>query len=803
MATVPRYDNLQTSVSAGGGGRFSVPSIPGADAIAADQMQRQGQALGQASSQAARIMIDAQQEANQVRVIDALNQAKEKMFDLTYSQQDGFTSIKGVNALQRPDGKSLSQEYGDRFQETVSNISQGLGNDAQRRAFEQQASGMRLQLRGEIDRHMSNEFRNYQGSVYDGAIANAQNVLSMNYTGVEEGGAVDTQVGIIDRAVREKARLNGLSQEFADSQVRKAVSSAHLLAISAALEKNDPAFAKGYLQKYRGKMEADDILKTQGLIDKQLDFTLALQAAGQATTVAATTIMPTEAARAFNILIGSESGGRQFGADGQPLRSSAGAIGVAQVMEGTGPEAAKLAGLKWDRERWLNDEGYNRALGQAYFQKQLQNFGDLARAYAAYNAGPQATKDAIATAEKEGAPGAWLSKLPRETQAYVTNNMAAFQAGGGTPRRMTKTEVMEQAVSNLGPNPSPEAVRQVRTIASQQYETLEKDKKEADEEATKNAYSYILANGGTYDSLPASIKARVPAADVTKVNEFAGKMFRGADIDDPATYQVMSDPNTLRQMSDSELYRQRASLSEASWQAFAKKRGELRTGNDMDITSVSEQKSALIKSLGLKDKAAGEFQIQADKALSAAQQDKGRPLNWDERQAVLDREAQKGRSPGFPWSSSTYQFQATAKGKDFTPEWTDGQIREASDAIRRLGIQNPTRAQLEGVLREAYGFPSVITPPVTPASAPPTAPMPSPPSAGLPPVPESYTRAMTQFLAAQQPGAQQQRRAAADAEARLVAERRAAFSREQSAALSGMRAAAQAERNRRNNNEGS
>lgn len=122
----------------------------------------------------------------------------------------------------------------------------------------------------------------------------------------------------------------------------------------------------------------------------------------------------------FSNMISQESGGRQFGSDGKPLTSSKGATGRAQVMPGTGPEAAKLAGLPWDENRFKNDAEYNTALGKAYFDKQVQDFGgDEAKAAAAYNAGPTRVKEAIATAAKSGNPDGWLALLPRETQDYV------------------------------------------------------------------------------------------------------------------------------------------------------------------------------------------------------------------------------------------------------------------------------------------------------------------------------------------------------------------------------------------------
>lgn len=127
-------------------------------------------------------------------------------------------------------------------------------------------------------------------------------------------------------------------------------------------------------------------------------------------------------------IIPQESGGKQFRAPGIPLISSAGAVGIAQVMPKTGPEAARLAGLPWDEKALYNDPQYNYKLGEAYFNKQLNDFGDPAYASAAYNAGPAATQKAIKLAADLKRPELWTSFLPKETQDYVKKT-----AGSTTP----------------------------------------------------------------------------------------------------------------------------------------------------------------------------------------------------------------------------------------------------------------------------------------------------------------------------------------------------------------------------------
>lgn len=168
----------------------------------------------------------------------------------------------------------------------------------------------------------------------------------------------------------------------------------------------------------------------------------------------------------FGSLLQTESGGQQFNKDGSVKTSSKGAIGIAQVMPSTGPEAAALAGVPWDENRFKNDSAYNAQLGKAYFDKQLETFGGNAEmALAAYNAGPNATKNAVNSAAAEGRPNDWLSFLPKETQEYVPktlqgmNQRAAqnLRAVAGQAQRYGTNAVNEniqaQGAVQVGSNP--------------------------------------------------------------------------------------------------------------------------------------------------------------------------------------------------------------------------------------------------------------------------------------------------------------------------------------------------------------
>lgn len=154
--------------------------------------------------------------------------------------------------------------------------------------------------------------------------------------------------------------------------------------------------------------------------------------------------------------------------------SPKGAVGPGQVMPGTAPEAARMAGVPFDERRYRSDPEYNNLLGEAYYNAQLQSFGDPILAAAAYNAGPGRVQRAMRRAERSG--GSWSQYLPDETKKYI-QNFSARVAGGGqtssasappiTPPTMEQVPQAPQSVARPQAPQLPDEVQSSRLQVAQ------------------------------------------------------------------------------------------------------------------------------------------------------------------------------------------------------------------------------------------------------------------------------------------------------------------------------------------------
>ena len=294
------YVKLDASPVANTEARLTQGDAPNVPDYAGRQAQLSGQALEGAGLALDRMIFDAQREANQLRVDDVLNKTKEAALKLTYSKDVGFLNARGIDALERKSGMPLSEEYATTLQEQINAFSETLGNDAQKRAYAMRANDMVTQLRGQAMSHESQEFKTYALSVREGTIKTRMDEIGLNYNNPE---VVDNAVKSIEAAAYDTARLLGKSGVWAEAEAKRMTSNAHMVAISAAMEKNDVAYADAYLKKYAKTMNADDILKVQGHITKDMDGRIALGVANNVMSNLNPRMVTQPVDRAWNIAI--------------------------------------------------------------------------------------------------------------------------------------------------------------------------------------------------------------------------------------------------------------------------------------------------------------------------------------------------------------------------------------------------------------------------------------------------------------------------------------------------------------------
>lgn len=114
------------------------------------------------------------------------------------------------------------------------------------------------------------------------------------------------------------------------------------------------------------------------------------------------------------------------------IRSSAGAVGLMQMLPGSAAQTARRYGVAWNPAQLTNAE-YNARLGQAYLGEVLQEFGgSYILAFAAYNAGRSRVREWITRfgdpRDPRVDPVDWIERIPfSETRNYVMRVMENTQ----------------------------------------------------------------------------------------------------------------------------------------------------------------------------------------------------------------------------------------------------------------------------------------------------------------------------------------------------------------------------------------
>ena len=179
--------------------------------------------------------------------------------------------------------------------------------------------------------------------------------------------------------------------------------------------------------------DAAEITLLAQLAEARGDFTLALQigklAANRDLPVDAvafsTAVIPTDTHNEHIDLALVYAVARQESSFNVAAQSSAGALGLMQILPGTAQEMARYVGLPYSEGRLTTDAEYNAILGGAFLGTLIDRYdGSLILALVAFNAGPGRADQWIESYGDPRRAGVdpidWIERIPfDETRNYV------------------------------------------------------------------------------------------------------------------------------------------------------------------------------------------------------------------------------------------------------------------------------------------------------------------------------------------------------------------------------------------------
>lgn len=555
----------------------------------AESLSRLGDQVGRAGD----TMFDAQQrrqaQNNLTDVDDKMNQLQEQtrriqMGDPSDPSQPGFFGLQGQRAMQawQPTLQNLQN-----IQQT---LGQGMNADAAR-VFHQRSTEFLNGAANAMAQHVDQQRQAYQQDVFKATLDNFANSGAANlsdpsaFARAYDGGR---------QAVMQRLALSGVPTDspIAQQHLQQWNDGYFSRAAQVARDNDDPLGAQTLLDSNRRNMSATAYaLATEanrpGVYRKQGDML------GQS-IINGTQVRPVPAdadqSATFGAMLHLESGGRQTNADGSPLTSSKGAVGIAQMLPDTARGVARSVGVAWDESRFRTDPAYNRALGEAYFRQLCDRYGgNQTLACAAYNAGPGRVDGWLKTIgdPRTGALSDqdFVSAIPfDETRKYVSRAGAALTPGQPAPSFSApdlSAQVSQVRSEAARTGLSPEAEARALSVVHQNYSTWQQATATARDQLSRHVADLgeAFLQGNTQQDIPRDQIAQLyePEQARSMIDDLSMRRQAGTQYADlkwaspQQIAQVQQDDTNMLQGEDTDHYATRMKVVGMRNQMLAKR----------------------------------------------------------------------------------------------------------------------------------------------------------------------------------------------------------------------------------------
>lgn len=197
-----------------------------------------------------------QDEIDRTNAKDAINKTQQQLRDLETNQENGWANILGENALKRPDGKSLVDEYQLKAKEVIDAQLSELKTSAARKYFERYAETAYQQNGNRLQTHLINQQKIYDKAVSAATIKTAQDdIRSGDLARMRSGFAV------LEAEYQNLANKTGLPVDRYET-----VGAMHAIAIENFIDGKNPDAAAAWLDANKGSMSREQIRKARELI---------------------------------------------------------------------------------------------------------------------------------------------------------------------------------------------------------------------------------------------------------------------------------------------------------------------------------------------------------------------------------------------------------------------------------------------------------------------------------------------------------------------------------------------------------
>jgi soluble lytic murein transglycosylase len=355
--------------------------------------------------------------AEQDRIDQTLDEAAAKQADaqlqefhrnLLYTGDNAFYSKQGQNALNaRAD---VEKQLKDKQTELLG----GLTSPRQQFMFNQVSQARTNEALTGVGRYAAGQTQVYERQQSQARVYQSTQDAILHADNPEQ---LQTAIGTIRSETLSQAQRDGLQGDAGTVLAGKAVSDAYASVVEGKAA-SDPLTAQRFYDLHKDQIEPATQIRIDKMLQAPIDQQFADEQSDAIRGMGAADPNPSAAAL-ISAVTGQESAGRNG------LRSSAGALGVMQVLPGTAKDVCKTLGIPYDENRLRNDPAYCTRIGTAYLQQLMTKYGgNSTLALAAYNAGAKRVDDWLDNIgdprKGEMTNAQWAARIPiKETRDYV------------------------------------------------------------------------------------------------------------------------------------------------------------------------------------------------------------------------------------------------------------------------------------------------------------------------------------------------------------------------------------------------